>query len=298
MAKKDDSKQLQKKSKAVSAILKIVKWIFIVLLALIVTLLVFRDFVIETAVEKVGSYVVGTKVNIDHFNTSLGGKVELRGFTVGNPAGYHQENAFKLDEVIVDIDLLSIFTNKIKINQIRVAGMHVDYEVGLLTSNLTEIRDNIGRLSKKAEADKSGAIESKDEVKAKKQESVVEKAEKKEVEKSVEITELAIVENSISFSNSATAISLNIPLGGIVMHDIGKESDTTMIGAINEVFSQILISVVAACSNAGVAIANFAGDAVGVLGDAASSAVDSLSKGAENAGKAAQDVMESIKNLF
>ena len=259
---KNDSKQPKKKNKALSVTLSIVKWFFIVLAALLILLIVFRDIIIEAAVENVGDYIVGTDINIEDFDTSLTGRVELHGFTVANPEGYHSANAFKLDEVIVDIDISSLFTDKIKINQIRVDGMHVDYELGWGKSNLSEISDNISRATKKAEAEKSGVTKTEEEKKAEEQETIAEEIEANEAEKSVEITELAIVNNSISFSNNTLGVSLNLPLGGIIMHDIGKESDTSMAEAINEVFSQIFASVISACSSAGSAVGGVVTDVV------------------------------------
>jgi len=72
----------------------------------VVILLSNLDSIIKTAVEEVGSEATQAKVTLSKVEISADeGKAALRGFSVGNPAGYETPTAFKLGEVAVTLDL-------------------------------------------------------------------------------------------------------------------------------------------------------------------------------------------------
>lgn len=57
------------------------------------------DSIIKAAVEEVGSEATQAKVSLNEVEISTEGKGALRGFSVGNPAGFETDSAFKLGEV-------------------------------------------------------------------------------------------------------------------------------------------------------------------------------------------------------
>lgn len=77
--------------------LTVLKWTGIVLLAVILLGLVFRDYIVMGLVPKIGELVTGTPVKLASFSSSFDGKVRLEGLQVGNPPGYQQPNALVLE---------------------------------------------------------------------------------------------------------------------------------------------------------------------------------------------------------
>ena len=125
----------------------------IFLLVVILALLFVRDLIIEHAVEKIGSWAVGTRIEIGYIDTSLfKGKLHLKDLTVDNPQGFHHPHAFELGEIRVVLNIKSLFTNKIEVKDIYVSGVNVDYELQLGKSNLGEIQRNLERLEPKKDA--------------------------------------------------------------------------------------------------------------------------------------------------
>ena len=261
----------------------------ITLAVILFLVLILRDILVKHSVEQIGSFVTGTPVEVGHFSTSLAGRVELKNFAVGNPAGYQSPHAIKLKEVVVDIDLASLFTDRIKINLIRVDGMKIDFESGLGKSNLGDILDNVNRLSGGQNSD--AALEQSEEPAAEKE------SEPGEAKK-VEITELAIVNNGISFSNKALGVSVPVPLGGIVLENIGKEDDVSMVEAVNLIMIEVFNSVVTACGQAGMAVGDVLVDvtdqAATAAADAAAQATKAASEAAAEATKAATDAVGNV----
>lgn len=246
-----------------SKVKRILGGIGIALVFVVSAVFILRDIIIEHSVEQVGAYLTGTPIKIGRFYTSIFGRVEIKDFTVGNPPGYSHPHAIELAEVVVDIDMLSLFTDRIKVNLVKVDGMGVNYSVGFGKSNLGEILDHLDKVTAQSDQD----------TKENKKPSEEDKEEAK-VSKKVEITELSITGNHVSFGK------MTIPLGGIVMRDIGKENDASIADVVDELFTAIVKSTAAACQNVG-----------SVLGESAGSAVESVNR-------LGNDAVKAIKDLF
>ena len=126
--------------------------ILIVFLVLLAALLFVRDTLVEFTVEKAGSALLGTQIEVADFSSSLAGRVELTGLTVANPQGYEAPHAIKLEKIIVDIDILSLLTERIRIREITVRGFLLNFEQKLANNNLGEIQDNL-RAGKKEQSE-------------------------------------------------------------------------------------------------------------------------------------------------
>ncbi len=121
----------EKKSKSPLAkrILKITAWTFGVIFAILLLVLIFRDSLIKIGVTKVGSWIAGVEIAMDSFDTSLSeGTVHLKGLRVANPAGFERPNMVELEEFFLDIDVASLTTKEIVIEEIRVAGLDSNAE--------------------------------------------------------------------------------------------------------------------------------------------------------------------------
>ena len=118
------SKDTKKKSSLAKRCLKIAAWTFCVIFAVLLLILIFRDSLIKFGITKVGSWVTGVEIALDSFDTSLtDGTVHLRGLRVANPAGFERPYMVELDEFFLDIDVQSLLTKEIVIENIKVAGL-------------------------------------------------------------------------------------------------------------------------------------------------------------------------------
>lgn len=231
----------------------------IFLLVVILALLFIRDFLIEHAVEKIGSWAVGTKIEIGYIDTSLfKGKLHLKDLTVDNPPGFHHQHAFELGEIRVALNIKSLFTNKIEVKDIYVSGVNVDYELQLGKSNLGEIQRNLERL----EPDDTPTD---DDAKSKKNDAP---------QPQVVIRQLLVENSSLSFSNATLGTTMKMPLPGLDMQDVG---DGKPIGeTVNDLFGLIFTSIKNAVTGVGGVITDAATGVGGAITEGAKSVTDSV----------------------
>lgn len=261
---------------------KTVFWVLGSIVFLVAMLLIFRDMYIPYAVTKAGSLILGTKVELKNFSSSLTGKVDIQGLTVANPAGYHNPTAFELERVYVDMSALSIFSDEILIHEILVTGMKIDLESKLNRTNLGDIQKNVERLLPKK--DKTSTQENSVNVSS--------KSENKKA-KSVVIEKLNINNNSLSFSNSLLQLTINVKLIPISMTDIGKGQSITE--TLNEVLIRILSSAFEACSKAGGSIVDSLKNTGSLFSESAANFGKNAADSTKNIGKG---VAEQAKKIF
>ncbi len=100
--------------------------------------------IIREAVLEYAPKATGADVSLDKVNVSLlGGSAGLSGLTVGNPKGFKSDHAFKLGNMDVKIDLGSLTGDVIRIEEIRIDGADLIYEIGTKGNNISRIQKNI-----------------------------------------------------------------------------------------------------------------------------------------------------------
>ena len=255
---KDEKKPRSKRAVA-AKIFKVTGIVFAVILALLVLLVIFRDFVIRHAVEKVGSFVVGTPVRCGHFSSTFSGKVHIKDLTVGNPEGYHNPYAFQLGEVKVDLDVSTLFAEKIEVREVYVEGVRVDYELKWGRSNLGEIQKNLERFKPADKDNPDSANEGGSEA----QQQVV-------------IRRLKVENTALTFSSSTFKTKMPLPLPGLDLENVG---DGKPIGeTLCDFFDLIFSSINKAVTGAGGVVVDAVGGAVSGIGDAVSGIGDAVKK--------------------
>ncbi len=117
--------------------------------------------IIRHAIEKFGPEVTGTRVTLGDVDVSIiSGRASIKNFVVGNPEGFDSDNAFKVSEVEVLLDVKSLFSEKVKIQKILVKGAELTFEQGSGKSNIKTLQRNIEqRTSSFAGKDKKGTPE-------------------------------------------------------------------------------------------------------------------------------------------
>ncbi len=184
------------------------------------------NWITKNGVETFGPRMTRTEVKLESSNISLfSGKGSLRGLFIGNPKGFKTPGAFKVKEIRVAMDIFSILSDRLIIEEIVVNAPEINYERGLKSSNIKTIFGNVRSLSGSSEkqgtkAGKGGYGESK-----------------RKNEKEVQINNFIVKNGKVNMS--ATLLKGNnviVSLGEVHLKNIGagKEGKTA-----SEVFEEI-----------------------------------------------------------
>lgn len=261
----------------------ILKWTGIVLLAVILLGLVFRDCIVMGLVPKIGELVTGTPVKLASFSSSFDGKVRLEGLQVGNPPGYQQPNALELGSIYVKINPKTLFGNRIEVDEIIIKGLKTNYEMRLDgSSNLSDIEKNIDRYNKKSEKEK-------DQDKDEKAEEPSAGADRENApKKEVVIHLVRVSDSSFSLSSQLLKSNVNLVLPPVELTEIGGGS--SMGDTIYALYDQVLLVIL---QGAGVAT-----DGLSDLGRTFKGVSDTLLDSAGKGAKPAGEVINQLGDLF
>ena len=124
------------------------------------------DTIVRRLVNKYGSQVTGTDVDLKGFSLSLSsGEGKISQITIANPKNYSAPYLFKLDEISIKVNLKSLTSDTIIIDEIKVRQPEITYEmISLTQNNVSEILKNIenyGKPSESAAADAKPQKETK-----------------------------------------------------------------------------------------------------------------------------------------
>jgi len=103
------------------------------------------DSIVQRAIEKYGSEILGTRVTVGAVEIGLTeGRGTIRGLRVANPPGFSSGDALSLGEITIQIDPESVTGNPIVIPQVKILAPKVNYEVNAKAhSNVNAILDNV-----------------------------------------------------------------------------------------------------------------------------------------------------------
>ena len=193
------------------------------------------EVIVRKIVNKYGSEITGTKVDLQGFELNLTtGEGKIQKITVGNPAQYKKPNLFSLEEIYVKVNMKSLASNAIVINEIRVDKPVVTYEMLSLTqNNISEVLQNVKNNTTKTET------AAKEEV----------KSGKAEESKKVIINKISI--NGVTLEADITVpavpgkepqtLEKNVVLPNLIIRDIGKgNGGDSVVAAISKVLEKIL----------------------------------------------------------
>lgn len=104
------------------------------------------DSLVASGIENYGSQATGTEVSVGSVRVSLrAGTAELDGLTIDNPRGYQSDYALKFDRIRIGLDIGSLGSNTIVMDNAIVDGASVNAEFQGTQSNLAQIMDNLKR---------------------------------------------------------------------------------------------------------------------------------------------------------
>ena len=231
----------------------------LIVLAVVLALVLWQiDRVAAAATRTVGSALTGTKVDVQSISIRpLLGLVKVKGFSVGNPEGFHKPEAIKVGTFHVDAGMKSLLSDKIEVEYLELSGVAIDYEYTFSKgSNLDVILKNV---EKATGADKKKSEPAKSE----------KKSDEPAAQKQVVIRKLLLKDARVTVSSGALKTSMVIPLVPIEMENVGEGTD--LGGAISEVLTKIITEI----------------------GKSITAAGDGIVKGADQTGKALVSAGES-----
>lgn len=121
--------------------------LFILGLLLIALIAVYFSLglIVKKAVTSVVPSVTKTTATIDNVDLSLfSGRIAFSDFSIGNPAGFSDHNAFQIKNVLIEFEPKSILTNTIVVNKVSVDGTEITAELNQKGEiNLNTLYQNI-----------------------------------------------------------------------------------------------------------------------------------------------------------
>jgi len=148
--------------------MKILRKLFIIVPLIIVILLVgavvlvglFADRAVKLEIEKSGSAALPVAVKLGDADLSiLGGRLALRDLIIENPQGYKYENLLELKSGSVEVNIRSLLSDTVKINNITLDGAVVVLEQKDLLRN--NVKDILKALPKEEEGEAQPQAEGK-----------------------------------------------------------------------------------------------------------------------------------------
>ena len=184
------------------------------------------DSIVEAAIEKHGSRVLGTKVSVGSVDISLkSGRGTIRDVSVANPDGFSGGDMFTLDEVVVDIDVKSINRDPIVIDEITIAGPTVHAEMN------AQAQTNILVVKNSVDAHRTGSAPR-------------ERKQDGGFEKRLIIEKFTFAEGTVDVDATAMGVEkVDVELPPLRLADVGGPNGATPDGIAKEVSRAFLDSV-------------------------------------------------------
>jgi hypothetical protein len=118
---------------------------FIVLFVVVFLVLTISvDSIVKASIERIGTEMTGTPVTVEDVSISVfSGHGTVRGLRVNNPEGYHTEHALVVNDFSIKLDLRTLLSDMIVIDEVIVMGPAVFIEQKLPENNLLAILQRI-----------------------------------------------------------------------------------------------------------------------------------------------------------
>jgi len=128
--------------------LKIIGGLLALLVAIFIVLTLTVDGIVKSGIEEHGSQLMGTEVRVDGVSISLfSGSGSISGFTVQNPEDFSEEVAVEIEEMSIEMDVSSLFSEVILIEGITIKSPNVFFEQKGFGANLKVLNDSMAAAS-------------------------------------------------------------------------------------------------------------------------------------------------------
>ena len=252
------------------------------------------DAAIKKAVETFGPKYTKCKVTVGKVETKLfKGSFLMEDFVFGNPSGYKTPSAASVGSVYVKVDMKSLFSDKIIIEEVLIDRPQLTYELKGMTSNIDVIQKNIEAQIPKATPEQQEAARlRKEEAQRRKEEEIARKRAEAEArgEEYVEPKGKSVLISLVKVTNCKVGFSMGMlygkqatmPVPDIEIRDIGKDEKMTFDVAAARVMDQTLGSILDVSKNSMGSAADVTSDALEGLGKKTSSGLKKVDGSMQN----------------
>lgn len=207
----------------------------VIIIAAVIALYFSLNSIIKHGVETVGPKATGVDVKLQKADISLfSGEGELKGFFIGNPEGFKTASAFQLNHVRIALNVKSVFSDRIIIDEILIDAPDITYEKSAKGDNIKTILNNIKKF---AGTEKKAAQEPAGE-------------QPKSEAKKIVIKDFLVRNGKVNMS--ATLLEgerLSYALPEIHMKNIGEgEGGASLSKAMESIFAEVNKGVITAAS--------------------------------------------------
>ena len=230
---------------------------------------------IQVGVEKGGPMVLGVPTTLDKATVSVRrGEVGLDGLALGSPEGFDAESMFSLDHVHTSVDIGSLRSDEIVVNEVVIDGPRITLE-------FSGGRTNWGALLSELE---SPAEEEK---------------EKEAGQKKIRIGRILLSNAKVSIAGIPLAGTATVPLPRLEMTDIGSADGgvATVRNVLADVIRSLYKSILTAAADVlpTEQIKQLGDEALSLLGDAGGLALKAGAAAGDTAAGAAKGAAGAVK---
>lgn len=99
---------------------------------------------IQNKLKSMASDMLGVTVMLEYLAISpFSGEIKLGGLVVGNPKGFVSANLFTLDEIYIRVQPSSVFSDVIKVKEVRITAPQLTYETNEAGVNVQVVIDHV-----------------------------------------------------------------------------------------------------------------------------------------------------------
>ena len=239
---------------------------------------------VKHAINTYGPRMTGTEVAVEDVSLSVfSGQGSLSGLIVGNPKGFQEKLLMSLGRVEVGVDLGTVTSEQIVINEVVLLSPHITYEqTGRSPSNFEVLMESI---QKSTSGDKPAEPADTTQAKAKKT-MLVKDFWLKNGQATVSMTGLA-------------GESLTVDLPTIHLTDVGGDTPPDVV--VEEIMNAIFMTVQQSILDIGVAIYEngqlVAEKALGFVEDTVTDPVGTVEDIGQGAGDAVGGALKDVENM-
>ena len=240
--------------------LKILAWILLGILALVLVLVLAIPLwlgpTVASVANKIAPEYTGTSFKLEKVGINpYSGKYRLGPLVLGNPEGYPVPVAFAVSNILVDVEMSSLFTDTIHIREITIENPYASYVSANGTNNFEWIAAHA-------------------------QEKIGPKEEEEEEEEEGPKKKVIIDVLTISGTHVKYSVMPEMPIPTITIKDIGKEKGGA---SWEEAGKAIMENIMKAGSSLGEGITSALGGATELISGATTNALEGASKALDGA---------------
>ncbi|MCP4675250.1 MAG: hypothetical protein GY854_07035, partial [Deltaproteobacteria bacterium] len=136
---------------------KLLLLVVLVVVVGLVAVYLYRNALVEAAVEESGNYVLGVPTDLGSAGLDLGGgSLSLDNYSISNPEGFEGEHFLVLERGVLDVESGSILDDEVVVDSLVLEGFRISLEQIDKKGNYLAILDNLKKfeLSSSSESNK------------------------------------------------------------------------------------------------------------------------------------------------